>query len=102
MSLLKKLFLILVAISLAACLPQAPGSLTPLPATPAPTAEPTSTSQPKRPEYNPGELVDFLLGFATIDIFDDDQAAKARQESAEKSRESLGHPVIESQQPKTP
>ena len=66
--------------------------------------------------FNPGELVDFLLGFATIDIFDDDLAAKARQESAEKNRqdarvareaknepprESLSHPVIESQQPRT-
>ena len=38
---------------------------------------------------NPGELVDFLLGFATVDIFDDDLAAKARKKAAEKNRQDV-------------
>ena len=37
--------------------------------------------------FNPGELVDFLLGFATVDIFNDDLAAKEREDAAEKNRQ---------------
>jgi LasA protease len=59
-SLSKKLFLLMVVFWLAACQPQAPGTLVPLPAAPTETAAPTSTSQPKRPEYNPGDLVDYV------------------------------------------
>ena len=62
MSLLKKLFLICIAILLVACQPQAAGVLVPVPAasTPTSTAAPTYTPFPKRPEYNPGELVDYV------------------------------------------
>ena len=61
-SLLKKLFLICIAILLVACQPQAAGVLVPVPAasTPTSTAAPTYTPFPKHPEYNPGELVDYV------------------------------------------
>ena len=59
MSLYKKLFLLVLALSLAACLPQGAGDLTPVRPTQTPTEGPTSTPIPKRPEYNPGELVDY-------------------------------------------
>ena len=60
MSLHKKFFLLVLALSLAACLPQGGGDLTPVPPTQTQPAGPTSTPLPKRPEYNPGELVDYV------------------------------------------
>ena len=49
--------------------------------------------------FNPGELLDFLLGFSTIDIFGDDIAAKERKKAAEKSRESLSPESLSHQNP---
>jgi LasA protease len=60
MSLFKKLFLIILALSLAACLPQAAVDVTPVSPTQTLPAGPTSTPLPKRPEYDPGELVDYV------------------------------------------
>ena len=60
MSLNKKSFLLIFTLSLAACLPQGAGVLTPVPPTQVPTAGPTSTELPKHPKYNPGELVDYV------------------------------------------
>lgn len=59
-SLYKKLFLLILAFSLAACLPQTAPELTPIPPTQTPTAGPTSTPLPTRPAFNPGELVDYV------------------------------------------
>ncbi len=54
-----KAFLLFLAIYLAACLPQVASDGATVSPTPLPTQEPTSTLFPKRPEYNPGELVDY-------------------------------------------
>ena len=54
----KKFFLFALALSLAACLPQN-GNLTAKLLTPNPTPGPTPTAEPTRPEYNPGQLVDY-------------------------------------------
>ena len=59
-TLIKKSFLLFFAFLLAACLPLPAADLTVLPPKPTPTAGPTSTPLPKRPEYNPGELVDYV------------------------------------------
>jgi LasA protease len=59
-SLIKKLFLPVLALSLAACLPKAAGDFTPVSPTVTQMEGPTSTPLPKRPKYNPGELVDYL------------------------------------------
>lgn len=55
----KQIFLIIIAFSLVACLPQA-GDLIPLPLTATQTPGPLPTPSPSRPEYNPGELVDYI------------------------------------------
>ena len=60
MSLSKKLFLLMLSFWLAACMPQAAGDLPPVVPTQTPTPDPTSLALPKRPEYNPGELVDYI------------------------------------------
>ena len=54
-----KVFLLILALSLAACLPQG-GGATPVPVTAAPTAGSTPTQLPSRPEYSPGQLVDYV------------------------------------------
>jgi LasA protease len=55
----KKFILLLMILFLTACQPQDAGDLTPVPPTQTPTAGPTSTPIPQRPEYDPGELVDY-------------------------------------------
>jgi LasA protease len=57
---LKKFFLLFLVLSLAACLPLDAGDQTPAVPAQTPTQGPTSTPFPKRPEYNPGELVDYI------------------------------------------
>jgi LasA protease len=59
-SLYKKFFLLVLVLSLAACIPQASPNVTPLLPTQTTTLVLSSTSLPKRPEYNPGELVDYV------------------------------------------
>jgi len=54
----KKTFLLILTLSLAACLPQG-GDLTPAAVTATQTPGPTPTPLPSRPQYNPGELVDY-------------------------------------------
>ena len=49
-----------MAFLLAACVPEAALSQTANAPTQTPEALPTSTDLPKRPEYNPGELVDYV------------------------------------------
>jgi murein DD-endopeptidase MepM/ murein hydrolase activator NlpD len=56
----KKLFLICVAFTLVACQPQAASYLIPATSTASPTPGPTAVPLPVRPEYNPGELVDYV------------------------------------------
>jgi LasA protease len=57
----KKCLLLVAVLSLVACLPQAPGDVTPVSPTQTPTAAPTTpTPLPKRPGYAPGELVDYI------------------------------------------
>jgi LasA protease len=56
----KRFSLILLAFLLAACMPQNVADLTPVASTLTPTEGPTSTPIPKRPEYEPGELVDYV------------------------------------------
>jgi LasA protease len=56
----KKFFLFAVALLLTACLPQGAVNLTPILPDQTPLASTTSTPPPKRPAYNPGELVDFI------------------------------------------
>jgi LasA protease len=58
-SLIKKIFLLLLIILFTACLPQGAGTLTPILSTQTPLASSTSTPPPTRPKYNPGELVDY-------------------------------------------
>ena len=60
MTLYKKAFLFVLAFSLAACLPQSPGTLIPFPSTPTQTPFPTSVATPARPHYAPGQLVDYI------------------------------------------
>ena len=55
----KNTFLLILALSLAACLPQG-GDLTSSLVSATQTPGPTSTPLPSRPEYNPGELVDYI------------------------------------------
>jgi murein DD-endopeptidase MepM/ murein hydrolase activator NlpD len=55
----KKTFLLILALSLAACLPQG-GDLTPALVTATQTPGPSPTPSPSRPEYDPGELVDYV------------------------------------------
>lgn len=55
----KKIFLLILALSLAACLPQG-GDLTPAPVMATQTPGPPPTPLPLRPEYDPGELVDYV------------------------------------------
>ena len=55
----KKIFLLILAISLTACLPQS-ADLTAVPLTATQTPGPASTLLPSRPEYDPGELVDYV------------------------------------------
>jgi LasA protease len=55
----KKIFLLILALSLAACLPHS-ADLTPAPLTATQTPGPTPTLLPSRPEYDPGELVDYV------------------------------------------
>ncbi len=55
----KKLFLLILSLSLAACLPQGVGNVTPITITQTASPLPTFTLQPARPHYNPGELVDY-------------------------------------------
>jgi LasA protease len=57
---IKKFIPLLIALILVACLPQGASDATYLPPTQTPTPGPTSTPLPKRPEYNPGELVDYI------------------------------------------
>ena len=52
-------FLLILALSLAACLPQG-GELTPAPITATQTLGSSPTPLPSRPEYNPGERVDYV------------------------------------------
>jgi LasA protease len=59
-SLNKKFLLLILSILLAGCLPQGAGVSTPIRSTQTPTLAPTFTPFPKRPEYNPGELVDYV------------------------------------------
>ena len=59
MTLYKKIFLLVLVLPLAACIPQGPRDLTPAAPSQTPTEGPTSTPLPKRPEYDPGELVDY-------------------------------------------
>jgi LasA protease len=54
-----KIFLLVLALALTACLPQGVLSTPALP-TVSPTPGPTSTPLPARPEYNPGQLVDYI------------------------------------------
>jgi LasA protease len=56
----KKAFLLVLVLTLVACSPQGSGDLTPIPPTPVPTAGPSPTPLPKRPAYDPGELVDYI------------------------------------------
>ena len=56
---LKKTFPLLFALLLSACLPLS-GDLTPAPLTATQTPGPTPTSILSRPEYDPGELVDYV------------------------------------------
>jgi LasA protease len=58
-SLPKKIFLFLLALLLAACGPQA-GETIPAPETATLTPGPSPTPLPSRPEYDPGELVDYV------------------------------------------
>ena len=55
----KKIFLLILALALEGCLPQA-GDLTPAPVTATQTPGPPATPLPSRPEYDPGELVDYV------------------------------------------
>jgi len=55
----KKTFLLILALSLAACLPQG-GGMTPALVITTQTPGPPPTPSPSRPEYNPGELVDYV------------------------------------------
>jgi LasA protease len=55
----KKVFLFILSISLAACLPQSE-FLTPLPEAITQTPGPSPTPLPTRPEYDPGEMVDYV------------------------------------------
>jgi LasA protease len=52
-------FLLILTLSLAACLPQG-GELTPAPITATQTLGSPPTPLPSRPEYNPGEPVDYI------------------------------------------
>ncbi len=57
MSSLKKCFLLVISLLLAACMPQGPAEpLLKIP-TETPTRGPSPTPMPTRPEYNPGQLV---------------------------------------------
>jgi hypothetical protein len=56
----KKLFPLVLALSLAACLPQGAGNLTPVQPTQTQLPGPTASPLPTRPKYNPGELVDYF------------------------------------------
>jgi LasA protease len=55
----KQAFLVLLVISLAACLPQG-GNFLPAALGTKQTPSPFPTPSPSRPEYNPGELVDYV------------------------------------------
>jgi LasA protease len=55
----KTIFLSSLIFLLTACLPLS-GALTPAPPMDTPTAGPTTTALPTRPQYNPGELVDYV------------------------------------------
>lgn len=55
----KNYILFVIALSLAACLPQDGGLISTL-KTPTPTPGPTPTAEPTRPKFNPGELVDYV------------------------------------------
>jgi LasA protease len=63
-SLYKKLFLLVIALLLSACQLQSSGDLTPVQLAQTPTLTrlpgPTPTPLPKRPQFNPGELVDYI------------------------------------------
>jgi LasA protease len=56
---LKRVFFFGLVFLLAACLPQS-GALTPARLEATPTPGPTTTALPSRPQYNPGELVDYI------------------------------------------
>src|SRR5512136_2477171 len=56
----KKSFLLIFTLILTACLPQGAENLTLLPPTQTATAGVASTPLPKRPAYDPGELVDYV------------------------------------------
>jgi len=60
-TLYKKVFLFVLAFTVAACLPQSPGSLIPFPSTLTQTPLPTSVATPARPHYAPGQLVDYIV-----------------------------------------
>ena len=55
----KKAFLLILALTLVACLPQG-GVITPAPLTDTQTPGPSPTPLPSRPEYDPGELVGYI------------------------------------------
>jgi LasA protease len=56
----KKSFLLIFTLVLTACLPQGAENLTPIPPPQTATAGVASTPLPKRPAYDPGELVDYV------------------------------------------
>jgi LasA protease len=55
----KKYFLLILVLALAACQPQG-GDVAPFATAPTSTPGPTATPFPSRPEYDPGELVDYM------------------------------------------
>lgn len=59
-SLQRKLLLLVLTFLLAACLPQGVGDATPFEPTETSPPGPTVSPLPTRPNYNPGELVDYL------------------------------------------
>jgi LasA protease len=59
-SLLKKYFLLILALLLTACAPQGAMVLTPTIPTTTLTETPTFVPIPKRPKYDPGQLVDYI------------------------------------------